>query len=727
MIRLLLCLLILASSLYGFDVQNARAIIDELGSDAYAGRRPGHPGGTKAEEYLAAKLQAYGLKPAGRSGFMQDVPMLVTKEEAASLTLMNHELGKIPLVLGADFTLVTNSGSGSFMAKVVIAGMGYNRPDKGRDDYGDLDCRNRIVVILRDFPDSPYSFQEDHSRGRTLAWAKEKGATAVIWYDRAFPVQGAAILEQDYDPNIPMFYIGDQVLSLLLDGSGYSLKTYKNELKKRPVPVDTGYEMWVSARTKKLSGAAPRNVVGIVYGNDPVLKNEVIVVGAHMDHVGENAKGVIYNGADDNASGSGLLSELAHSIATGPALKRSVMFIHFTGEEDGLLGSTCFVNDPTIPFGNIACMLNFDMVGQGYGVVGTAGGHQLGAPWYEYLDSLTPVEAGNLKFYREDGYAASDNGPFMQSGVPTLSFWSSGDHPFYHRYTDDPQNIVDSVLTNVGNRAESFIQFIANYSESLASRSDSLRNIARTAATLNMRGFFVDPSGTMPKLATIAAAWLPHDSDMPVSEITARTAEVHYVCKERKLSSTGLADAVNGFAHDKLGVFLAIPEASFVGRTPPEAITLVHQGLSLVSLVPGNGKSGGKMSDEIQQILLDGGLYAEVPLDFGTPSRIATWKDHAIVTARLADFAAVPTDIRESLLTSDALLVLEVEPDMSKEQIEAIRSGRQRQVHLNFGSSYPELRENEMKSAIRKLYDAGLSRDDVLLLTGGNLRRFFKS
>ncbi|MBU1920209.1 M28 family peptidase, partial [bacterium] len=445
------------------------------------------------------------------------------------------------------------------------------------------------------------------------------------------------------------------------------------------------------------------------------------------DHVGENAKGVIFNGADDNASGTGVLSELARSIASGPALKRSVMFIHFTGEEDGLLGSGFFVNNPTIPFGNIACMLNFDMVGQGYGAVGIAGGHQLGAPWYEYYNALPAAEHERIKLYREDGYAGSDNGPFMQSGVPTLSFWSRGDHPFYHNYTDDSEFIVDSVLTNVGHRAESLIRFIADYTEPLASRSDSLRNIARTATTLNLRGFFVDPSGSLPKLSALTAAWLQHDAFIPVAEMTARAAEIHYVCKERNLTSSGLAEAVNAYANDKFGVFLSIPEASFVGRTPQEAITLVRQGLSLVSLVPGNGKSGGKMSDEIQRILLDAGLYAEVPLDFGAPARISTWKDHAIVTARLADFAGIPEEIRESLLTSEALLVLEVEPDITSEQIESIRSGRQRQVHLNFGNAYPELRENEIKSAIRKLYGAEMSRDDILLLSGGNLRRFFKS
>ena len=430
MIRLLICCLLLASSLYGFDVQNARAIIDEVSSDEYAGRRPGHPGGVKAEDFLIDKLKSYGLKPGGRGGYTQDVPMLVTREESAALTLMNHELGKISFVQGTDFSLVTHSGSNSFMGKVVIAGMGYNRPDKNRDDFGDLDCRNKIVVILRDFPNSPYSFNEDHSRSKTLAWAKEKGAAAVMWHDRAIPVHGAAITKEDYDPNLPLYYISDRVLGLLLDGSGYSLKTYKKAAKEKPLPIDTQYEMWVSTRVRKLPVESARNVMGIVYGNDPVLKNEVVIVGAHMDHVGENANKIIFNGADDNASGTGVLSELARSIAANSSLKRSVMFIHFTGEEDGLLGSDYFVHNPTIPFGNIACMINFDMVGQGNGMIGMAGGHQLGKPWGNYLEALLPAELERLRFYHEDGYAYSDNGPFMQMGVPTVGMWSRGDHPF---------------------------------------------------------------------------------------------------------------------------------------------------------------------------------------------------------------------------------------------------------------------------------------------------------
>jgi hypothetical protein len=506
MIRYLLCCLALAAAVYGFEIENARGVVNTLSSDAFAGRRSGHPGGQKAEQYLADQFASYGLKPGAKAGFFQEVPMLVTKEESATLTLMNHELGKIPLVQGIDFAMVTHTGSRSFMGNVVIAGMGYLLPDKDRDDYGDLDCHDKIVVIVRDTPDSPYSFAEDFSRSRILAWAKEKGAAAILWNDRPFPLQGAAIDEEHYDPEMPLLYIGDRVLRLLLDGSGYTEKSYKTELKKQPIPLTTGYEMWLSASARKLSTASARNVIGIVYGIDPVLKNEVIVVGSHLDHGGMNTNGIIYNGADDDASGCGVVSELARAISTGEPLKRSVLFVHFTGEEDGLLGSNYFVNNPSIPFGNISCMLNLDMVGQGNGDVGMAGGNLLGQPWNEYVQAIPDAELKRLKFYREDGHGQSDHAPFMEEGAPTVSFWSNGAHPFYHSYSDDASTIVDSVLENVGNRAEHFLRFLANYQEPLASRSDSLRMLARMTTTLDLGGFFVDPSGTLPPLSAVTAA-----------------------------------------------------------------------------------------------------------------------------------------------------------------------------------------------------------------------------
>jgi hypothetical protein len=114
---------------------------------------------------------------------------------------------------------------------------------------------------------------------------------------------------------------------------------------------------------------------------------------------------------------------------------------------------------------------------------------------------------------------------------------------------------------------------------------------------------------------------------MPLGDLSSRSSEIHYVCRERNLCSDGLKESMNAWSEDREGVFLALPEAALVERSPQFAISLARQGLSLVSLTPGNGKSGGKMSGEVESVLLETGLYAEVPLDFGTPARVSTWGD----------------------------------------------------------------------------------------------------
>jgi hypothetical protein len=402
------------------------------------------------------------------------------------------------------------------------------------------------------------------------------------------------------------------------------------------------------------------------------------------------------------------------------------MFMHFTGEEDGLLGSSHWVENPTVPFGNLACMFNFDMVGAGNGVVKLSGGHLLGKPYYDYVETISANEQARLGFYRSEGGSSSDYAPFVEFGTPAISFWTDGTHPHYHHYEDDASFIVDSVIANVGNRAESLLRFLGDYDGPLAARSDSVRLLARLTTTINLRGFFVDAVGTLPQLSVVNAAWLPHDNAMPIAELVGRAANVHYVGRERDIETGGLEAAVNAFRRDRKGCFLAIPEAALVGRAPQDVIALLRLGLSLVSLTPGGGKSGGRMSEELENILLEAGIYAEVPLDFAAPSRISTWGDKSIVTARVEDFAASPEEIRYSLLKSDALLLLEVTPETDAVALEAVRAGAQRRVHLNLGNTYPLTREAETKRVMQNLYASGYDRDDILLLTGGNLRRYFR-
>ncbi len=714
---------VLVGSAFSIDTGRAREIINIIASDAFEGRRPGSAGGTKTEEFLAENLRMIGVQPGGR-GYFQEVPMLVTEEQAAELTLMDHELGKIPFVLGVDFNVVTHSGTGGIVAPAVIVGYGYVRPDKKRDDYGDLDVANKAVLIIRGKPDSPYDFDQDYSRRYTLKWAQERRAAAVLYYQDPFPTYGAAIPAEEYDPNLPIMYVGDRLFRLLLDGTGYSVETYLEKLKSAPLPIDTEKRVWVSTRTRKVTDRTPRNVLGIIYGTDPVLKNEIIVVGGHWDHIGKNAEGIVYNGADDNASGTALVAEIARAIVANP-LKRSVLVAHFTGEEDGLLGSKYFVENPTIPFGNIVGMVNLDCEGMGSGRVVMAGGDLFGEAWTEYKSALDSTERSQILFYREDGYGGSDHESFMRGGCPVLAFWSRGDHPFYHHYEDDARWISDSVLTAIGSKAEEFIRFLGDRPGQIAFHADTARLEARYTVSLDFNGFTIDALGTVPELSAISLAWLPREAAITTSELMRRMAELRHHCDLRDVSASGLKDAITAERRQREALAIGMDDNDLFYRNPADVKMLAREGLSVIRLSPGTSAAERNARSAAMDAARDVGLFALIPFDFAASKRIELWKRHALVHTTLSDFAAAPESVREGLLTSDALLFLEITDSPAAEQLNTLIIGCERQVHISFGSLPFHRREEHARTIIKNLYAAGFSRDQVLLLTGGNLRRFF--
>lgn len=726
MIRILLLNIIISScALFAqsFDGQRAFDLANELGSDKFEGRRSGHPGGIKAEQFIADYCKDLGLDPMGTEGFFQPVPMLVTQEENASFSVTGSELGKITFVQGLDYALVTHTGSKFVNTEAIVVGHGIVAEDKGRNDYMDADVSGKVVVILRGEPKSAYSFGEENRRSRMMEWAKQRGAVGIMWHDRSMPVNGAAIPEKNYDPAFPMIYIGDRVLQVLLENTGYSITSYQEKIKKEPAPVKTGKQVSLTIGNKQLKGKTGRNVCAIKYGTDAVLKNEIIVVGAHLDHCGVNANKVIYNGAGDNASGSALIAELARAIVQGPALKRSVMFIWFTGEEDGLLGSSHFVEHPTVPFGNIVTMLNYDMVGQGDGTCAIVGLELLGDVGRSWADSLSQSK-DSPRFGVYDGDGASDYTPFVEYGAPGIAFWSRGRHPFYHHYCDDGAWLNVESFATVGRHSEALIRHLGTIQPSLACRSDSLRMITRFATTLDIDGFFVDKTGTVKSSPSIETAWLPHNSSTPITEIITSLAHLHTYCAGKKITSTGLKDAVTKLDELQSGIVIAIPEVGLNKRPLHDVLTMSKMGLSLVNLTPGAEATKLAMSEEVFNTLHKAGTYALIPLDYNTSPRVQRWGSQGIVTATMAQFANTPKEIRDSLLTSPSLILIDVDAAPSLEQLESIRSGRQRYVHLNFGESFDDMRDGDQKAAIKKLYEAGFTRDDMFNLMGKNLRRF---
>ncbi len=167
-------------------------------------------------------------------------------------------------------------------------------------------------------------------------------------------------------------------------------------------------------------------------------------------------------------------------------------------------------------------------------------------------------------------------------------------------------------------------------------------------------------------------------------------------------------------------------EADLARYRPADVATFMREGLSVVRLASGAAEAADKSAPAAAITAAQkAGIYALTPFDFGAAAHVEQWKDHAIVNASFRDFAAAPESVRQGLLMSDALLVLEVNEVPSPEQIAAISAGRARRVHLSFGFIPQERREEHARLVMRGLLKAGISRDEILLITGGNLRRFF--
>lgn len=478
-----------------FDGARAREHNSVISSDDFEGRKSGLEGGRKIEQYVADRFAAYGLDPGGvENTWFQEFPLLVTREISGEMELKDGPFGDLRFLLGDDFTLITNSGSGEVTAEVVIVGHGLSDEAREWDDYGDVDVDGRIVVIFRGTPDNGYDWGSEDSRDSTLQEASLRGAAAVLWIGGDRAVTGAAIHDGVYDPVLPLAYVGKRVLDHLFRNTGLNYDQYKKKLKEAPFPFETGAKLKIKTEVKLLGEGKARNVLAMIPGSDPVLATEVIVVGAHLDHIGINGKGLIYNGANDNGSGAAVLLELARSFMEDRSRsKRTILFMGFAAEEQGLLGSKYFAENPTIPLGDIAAMFNFDMVGHGKGTTGIGGGEYFPDMFGAFQAALDDDISDLMEVGRGWNSGGSDHGPFRKKGVPTFNIWSEGDHLFYHDFQDDGDWIDESVLSSVGLVGEELIAFTANWKEPLIPSSRTGYTLLYSSRQIDFDGLLHEP------------------------------------------------------------------------------------------------------------------------------------------------------------------------------------------------------------------------------------------
>jgi hypothetical protein len=443
--------------------------VKTLADPAMEGRGSGTPGADLAAAHVAALFKAAGLTPAGEAGtFLQSFSVPTGLRLGTPNTLAIVAPTPKNLDLGQDFTPLSVSDDGSATGELVFVGYGITAPDFGYDDYAGLEVRDKVVLMMTrepraQDPESPFRRVEGHhyaGREHKLINARHHGAAAVLIvpHPRTEDPRLPALGGQGRSLGIVAAAVSRTTAETLLASTGMKLgeiaDAIDHALAPRSAPV-AGVKVRVEVNVVRERGTA-RNVVGLLRGTDPVLRDQAIVIGAHYDHLGRGGEtslapdqhAQIHPGADDNASGTAVVMALARAFAAAGGAPRTLVFAAFSGEELGLLGSAEYVRRPVMPIAKTVLMVNLDMVGR----------LREGRLYIGGIDSGTGLRAIVTEATRDlslslelpaSPFGPSDHTSFYVAGCPVLFFFT-GVHADYHRPSDTWDRINAQGLATVG-------------------------------------------------------------------------------------------------------------------------------------------------------------------------------------------------------------------------------------------------------------------------------------
>lgn len=466
--------------------------VSYLASDELQGRRTGNAGDSLAAEYIRRELKAMGLQTMFDQGFQRfRVTDKIISGPANSL-ILNGET----LKLDVDFAPFAFSENASFKGDVVFAGYGFdiNEDSLKWKDYSGIDVKGKIVMILRADPEieknqSPFmKYSKDRDK---VLQAKDMGAAAVLLVSgKVFDPEDKfePLAKGDQSVGLPAFRISRKIANIILEPKNLSTEDLEKKLNEKRGPESFPVGSSILGHSDVVQTTIPtRNVVMVLPGSDPVLKNQYIVLGAHFDHLGLGGLGsgsrvadtvAVHYGADDNASGVGMILELAEKLAANPkSHKRSIVVAAFSGEEMGLLGSKKFVENPGIDLATVNAMVNLDMVGRlnensllQIGGVGTA------EAFKKMLTSKNDTTILKLSL-SDEGYGPSDHASFYGKNVPVL-FVSSGAHLDYHTPADTWQKINYDGMVKIAHLMYPVILDLANMDSKLIFKEAGPKEVA---------------------------------------------------------------------------------------------------------------------------------------------------------------------------------------------------------------------------------------------------------
>jgi len=473
------------------DGERIKGYIEYLARDDLQGRMTLTPGYDKAAEWAVAHFKKWGLEPAGEDGtYFQNVP--IEREVTQRTGVPEFKIGQQEYLMDEeDFSVQdVSTADTKVQAEVVFVGYGISDPNGGLDEYADVDVKGKVVLILQGSPNDRLEGERrgDDDEDKTDSWreyadetvkiktAYDKDAAAVLLYEgRSEDAQEAdRDREREDEPeelkperNFLVFTISGRVMRAIMkpdrqettrgfqrrlvamreDIVGKKTRSENTKVKVRLTGYDT-----VVTYNKEQGNNLGRNVIAKIPGTDPKLKDQYVIMGGHMDHTGMR-RGFVNNGADDNASGTATVLEIARVLGEAKFKpKRTIIFCCWTGEELGLHGSNQYVENPCdgVSVDRIVTYFNMDMVGIGE-TIGAPGALNFPTIW-EVIKRDQDEEVMSIVEPRTGGPGGSDHSAFIRKGIEALALMTHGGigHRDYHRPEDDSDKMDPNILAKTG-------------------------------------------------------------------------------------------------------------------------------------------------------------------------------------------------------------------------------------------------------------------------------------
>jgi len=416
-------------------------------ADDFAGRRAGSPEHYLAADYLSKEMESIGLSadPA-LSGMKQPLTMrysLVESPDQIKARISYTADGKKQ---SRTFAYRDYNGRGGMdtNSRVVFVGYGISDPSSGYNDYAGLDVAGKTVLWLPGRP-SGVKLGINPGGAQKMLTAYQHGAMVCLILRRAGSrdAWGTNVGFAGAIADFPYIGVDGHIADELMSPSGIAPSRIKGGARVKPGAAGVEIHLAVTPVCDPVRKTC--NIIGRIPGSDPALKDQIVLVGAHYDHLGRLKSGGICRGADDNASGSSVVLEAARSIMrSGISPRRTIVFALWTGEEGGLIGSNYFAGNPTFPLKSIVSNIEADMVGTGTpGVLGSTGA----AAYPQHFTHIAQSAADlGIRLKKDSQNGASDHLAFTRKNVPSSLIYAEGEHPYYHTVKDTPGTLKPEVL-----------------------------------------------------------------------------------------------------------------------------------------------------------------------------------------------------------------------------------------------------------------------------------------